>query len=174
MFFVGMALTGLGIGLSLWEGISGAGSSREQAEYMKESIGKEMELLRKQKDELSYMYRVKGENVTDQFGNKMTSLLDKVSNNILKTEETKRDSVSRSGLSYSGTIERKADIATSGQRKTSTGGQRSLLSSFEGNMLDLSMAQTREQGQIDMRLSQLEGQYKAADAASEEKFLGIF
>jgi hypothetical protein len=174
MFFVGLALTGLGVGLSLWEGITSAGSNREQAEYQAESIRKEMEMLRKQKDELSYMYRTKGGQVRDQFSNKMGTLLDRVSQNVLQTEESKRDSVARTGLSYSGTIERKADIQTSGQRQSNIRGQQGLLGGFKSNMLDLSMAETREIGQIDMRLASLEGQYKAAEAASEEKFLGIF
>ena len=173
MFFVGVALTGLGIGLSLWEGISSAGDSREQAEYQAESIRKEMELLTKQKDELSYMYKIKGENVRDQFGNKMGTLLDRVSQNVLQTEEAKRDTVAKTGLQYSGTVERKADIQTSGQRRSNVKGQQGLLSGFESNMLDLTMAQTREQGQIDQRLAGLEGQLKAADAASENYFLGI-
>jgi hypothetical protein len=174
MFFVGTALTALSVGLSLWEGASSASDSREQAEYQAESIRKEMELLRKQKDELGYMYRTKGGQVRDQFSNKMGTLLDRVQQNVLKTEETKRDSVARTGLSYSGTIERKADIQSSGQRQTNTRGQQSLLDSFGSNMLDLNMAETREQGQIDQRLAGLEGQLKAADAASDSHFLGIF
>jgi len=161
-------------GLSLWEGISGADDQRDQAKYMKESIGKEMELLRKQRGELSSQYDIKGEQVRDQYGNRMTSLLEKVNQNVLKTEESKRDSTARTGLSYSGTIQRKAEIETTSQRRAGATGQKSLLNSFNSNMLDLSMSETREMGGIDQRLAGLEGQYKAADAAEDTKFLGIF
>jgi hypothetical protein len=174
MFFWDIAIPGLSVGLSLLEGAFSASANREQAELQAESIKREMELLNKQKDELSYMYRVKGENVRDQFGNQMSSLLDRVQSSVLKTEETKRDSVQRSGLQYSGTIERKANIATDSQRRSNVKGQRSLLSGFQSNMLDLTMAQTREVGQIDQRLAGLEGQLKAAETASDEYFLGIF
>jgi len=164
----------IGVGLSLWEGIDSASSSREQARYQAESIKREMELLEKQKKELAYMYRLKGERASDQFGNKMGTLLDRVQSNVLQTEEAKRDSVQRSGLQYSGTINRKADTTLDRQRSTNIRGQRSLLSGFKESMLDLTMSETREVGQIDQRLAGLEGQLKAAEAASEEKFLGIF
>jgi len=173
MFFIGAALTGLSVGLSLWEGFSSAGDQREQAEYNKESIAKEMELLRKQKYELSRQYDVKGQQVTDRYGNRMDTLIDRVSSNLLQSEEARRDSAARSGLQYSGTIERKADIQTRSQRRQGIGRQKDLLHGFKSNMLDLSMAETREMGAIDQRLASLEGQYKAADAASETYFLGI-
>jgi len=167
MFFIDTALTVAGIGLSLWEGITSSSDEKEQAEINAESIRKEMELLRKQKEELGSMYDIKGGQVRDQFGNRMGSMLDRISQNVLQTEEVKRDSVARTGLSYSGTVERKADIQTSGQRKSNIRGQQGLLGDFKSNMMDLSMAEKREVGQIDIRLGSLEGQLKAAEAVYE-------
>jgi len=174
MFFVGTALAIAGVGLSLWEGISSAGDEREQAERSAESIKKEMELLRKQKDELSYMYRLKGENIRDKYSNQATTLLDRVQSNLLKTEEAKRESAARTGLQYSGTIERRADIEASIPRRTGVRQQKSLLDQFQGSMLDLNTNRTREMGNIDQRLAGLEGQLEAMEAAADTKFLGIF
>ena len=174
MFVIGEILTGLSIGASLWEGISSAGDQREQANAQKESILREMKLLREQKDQLRSQYGIKRGYVTDQYGNRVETLLDKVSQQMLQTREATRDSVARSGLSYSGTIERKKDISTRALRNVNQIGQKGLHLDFESSMFDIATAETRDIGQLDIQLSQLEGQYKAADAASREKFLGLF
>ena len=164
----------VGIGLSLWQGISGAQEEREQANIQKDSIGREMELLRKQKTELTKQYGVRGEQLSDKFGNKANTLLNRLSTNMLQGQEQKRDVQARTGLQYSGTVNRKSEIDSNALRSTNKLGQKSLFDQYKSDELELGFSETREQGQLDVRLSGLEGQYKAADALSNERFLGIF
>lgn len=161
-------------GLSIAEGIGGAASQREQARNSIESIDRQMNLLSKQKDELGQYYTEKKGYVTDAYGNQVTSLIDKVGQQLYATEDKYTSAMSKSNLSYSGTLSNKASMDASNLNKQYSNSTKTLTTGLKSDLSTLEYNKQKEFGQIDLQLESLKGERKMYESQSKERFLGIF
>lgn len=162
------------VGLSLFEGITGASSSREMARRGKESVEEQMKLLNRQRRELEQLYAEKGEIVTDVYGNKVTNLLERTGLNLTDISDRFDAVASRSGLAFSGTAERRRDLSERRTTLAYKSDARSLYDKLVSDRMDLDIAKSREFGNIDIQLAGLEGQADIYEAQANQRFLGIF
>ena len=171
MFFI---VAAAGIGLSLWEGYAGSQYDKQQAQINMNSIQNQMGLLDEEKKQLSTDYQNKRGNVRDRFGNRMDTLMSRLSHTMLESGEQERGLMAQSGLAHSGTVKRKSDVVKKGITSASLYGQQGLGINLKSTMDDLHFDENRDLAQIDMERERLRGEYKTQQAMSEEKFLGIF
>lgn len=149
-------------GVSLIQGAENDNATGAQAVATMESVYKQAALLRKQKQQLEKYYTERRGYMTDSYGNKVTSILDSVGQNLYDARERSDFTSSRTGLSYSGTTQKSYQNATDYMKRDATNKYKNVNLEYQTALSDLEAAKEREFGQIDMQLTQLEGQFNAA------------
>ena len=171
MFWV---LEAASIGLSLWEGYSASQDNKDQARRNMRSVSAQMGMLEKERGNLLTEYSSRNKRVTDKYGNEVKSLVSGLQGNMLDLAMQTENSSRRTGMSYSGTVEKRDRIDKDSLRNKSQSTQSDMKLGYEGNIEDLAFQQTKDMGQIDMQKRSLEAEYKTYEAQMNEKFLGIF
>jgi len=166
MFFVGLALAGVSVGLSLYQMWDQAGTEAALAEAQAKSIKKEISLLEKQKYELAEKYREKGDIVRDKYGGRVGTLLDRVGSSIEQARERGREAEAQTGLATSGTVREATGKTVGRMESASMLGQGTLKTQYESDVFDLEMAEERELGQLDYKIQSLWGQWSVAQTQS--------
>lgn len=149
-------------GVSLIQGAQQDKATADQAAATMGSVAKQAEQLRKQKQYLEKYYDERRGYMTDSYGNKVTSILDSVGQNLYDARERSDFTSGRTGLSYSGTTQKSYQTATDYMKRDATNKYKNVNLEYQTALSDLEAAKEREFGQIDMQLTQLEGQFNAA------------
>ena len=170
-----MAVVGAIIGgLSIYEGISGAGSQRESAKANIKSIDEQIALMNKQKDELAFAYGQRKEMITDQFGNKIDFLTESTSKELGEIGRGFDVASSKTGLAFSGTVESGRERTEESTRDAFGFRREGLYDMLGESLFDVEMQQMEKFGDIDLSIAGLQQQRKIEKQRSEEYFLGIF
>jgi len=159
MFFILEALAvGSMIAGAQQEG-ENAHDRRRIAFASQKSIIKESALVAKHKSELADIYRTRRGYMTDEYGNKVDSLLNRVNTSLMDVGENNRSMISKSGLSKSGTIDRMTKLSTEGLTRDLRSGQKSMFTQFSAGMNELGIRQKEEEYKADLELTRLEGEF---------------
>lgn len=172
-----MALPGsayVSIGVGLYEGITGSGKRRKQAKEQMKKTQEQMDALGKQRHELENIYNLEGRLLTDQYGNQVGNLRDKIGTRLFDLAQSENSAIAKSGLAYSGSIDSKSQLASQQQRKDFEIGSESLYDRLQKDQLGLTKSRAEDTANLDMRMAELEGQYAEYKQQSKSKFLGLF
>jgi len=170
----GFIAAGIGLGLSLLEGASGASQQRDLAQRTQQSILEEMDLLRGQRSKLEELYKQKQTLTTDTYGNKVQNLVDLVGVDLENATMQGQQMTGQTGLAYSGTVTGNVNRRKREQFSEFKGTSQTLYSKYREDLLDIQASKERELGDIETRLAGLRGQYDIAEQQSKTKFLGLF
>jgi hypothetical protein len=171
---MGFVLPAIGAGLSLYEGITGASQQRKLGEATAKSIEEQMRLLNEQRKKLGEAYEGRRNIVTDVYGNKVSSLVDRVGQTLQTIGMETDFNLGKSGLAYSGTLRKREDLTRKRVGLDYSSEQRSLYDTMRSQLADIRGSELREQGDIDTKLTQLQGELEVANIQKQSKFLGIF
>jgi hypothetical protein len=171
---MGFPFLAVAAGIGVAEGIAGAGQKRDQARTMAESVQKQIDLLGKQKSELVDLYRVKQGYMTDAYGNRVSTLLDRVGSSLADLNYDYEGAVGKTNMSFSGSVESRFADRRSQISRGARFGQESEALGLRESLLDLTMAKHREVGGIDTQITGLEGEKKLYEEQGKQRFLGIF
>lgn len=171
-----MALPGLAvsIGVGLYEGITGSSARRKQAREQMKRTQEQMDALNKQRHELDNIYNLEGRLLTDQYGNQVGNLRDKIGSRLLDLTQSENAAIAKSNLAYSGTIDSKSQMAVGQQRREFAIGAESLYDRLQKDQLGLTKSRAEDTANLDMRMAELEGQYAEYKQQSKSKFMGLF
>jgi hypothetical protein len=162
------------IGVNMLEGITSAVSNRENARMNLTSIDEQIELLNKQRRELTKAYEEKKGIAKEKFGHKESYLRETTGDRFGDIENKYDVAASKTGLAFSGTVEygreRETDVLKSGYEFT----RENLYDQLGESLLNIEMEKTDKLGQIDAQGAGLLAQRKMYDEMSRDKFLGIF
>jgi len=162
------------VGLKIGESIFGASSARDQARDNIKSIDEQIALMNKQKEELALAYGQKKEMVTDQFGNKVEQLTEGTGQALGDIREQSDVAASKTGLSFSGTVERGQGKAEERTRDAFGYKREGLYDMLGESLFNIEMQQMEKFGEIDTSVAALQQQRKIEKEKSNDYFLGIF
>ncbi len=161
-------------GVSMFEGIFGASDTRDQARLGMENIDKEMGSLRKQKEELGQYYDSRRGMLTDQYGNVVKSVVDKIDFELGEVNREADRAAGASGFAKSGTIENRKRLTSQRRREEYFSTRTSLFDRYQEDLLNQDVQKSKDLGSIDSRMNSLQYERDVLDEQSNSKFLGIF
>jgi len=153
-------IAGLTLGMNFAEGVTNASASRSAARS-------QLKLLRGAESDIKEVATKKRGMAYDSFGNKMSTLSERVGLNLADTTRKYDYEAGRSGFAYSGTVEtrRESDM---GKIKTSAKESKdTLIDSLGQSLLSIGEQESQQLGQLAAQKAQLKAQ-------SNDRFLGIF
>lgn len=166
--------TAAAIGLSLYSGISGARSQRAEAKRQIGFLNSQISLLNKSREQINEAYGAKAEIISDVFGNRSSSLVNRMANELGKVTESADSQRARSGLVSSGTVDRRETISSSFASRQFLQQNRSLLYDMENKLIENSLQQQSELSSTETRLENLRGQVELYKQQKKKRYLGIF
>lgn len=168
------ALTIAQLGLSVAEGIGGARSTRDSAKEAMKSIERQIDLIEKQKRYLQEASRARKSIARDKYGADVTSLVDRIGMSLEKSGDQFRHLAGRTGMSYSGTVERKGSQAREEAYEGFSNTIGGLSSQRRATEAELDMNLDEALNSLTMQINQLNQEKKLYKEQSKQKFLGIF
>ena len=160
-------------GMSFLEGIMGAGGARDQARTNMKSIDEQIDLLNKQREQLTLAYEQKKGITTESYAHKEGYLRETAGGKLEDIDYKYDVATSKTGLAFSGTVEtgreREMDVLQSGYEFS----RESLYDRLGASLLDIDMERADRFGQIESQITGLKGQRKTEEARSEDMFLGF-
>ena len=170
---VGLVVAGAQIGMSLFEGLSRSSDEKDLARQQYKSVQVEIKALKRHKEQLENLYSLRGKQITDEYGNRRTSLIDSLNLNLADIEKQYETGASRTNMAYSGGIDRNR-LNTVNEVRTQTENNITSLYDLMGrDLTQLEMSKASEIGQIDVSIASLNEQskmYKKAAGIASDTF----
>lgn len=169
---VGSAIAGLG--LNLLEGAFGAAATRKQGRIMYKSYGEQLNLLGKEENLISNAYTSRVETAKDIYGNKMTSLAERVG---LQTKGLNRQfdyAAGKTNMAFSGTVDASRNLEMDKLTNQFKETRQNLMDTLGKELSELDIWRQSEQGRVASEEAGLRAQRKVAKMQSNQHFLGIF
>lgn len=171
---VSAGLTGFQVGMTIGEGVFGAGQRRKEAQWMMESVDRQLELLDRQRGYLTSAYKQSVENVTDIYGNRVDTLMARIGSNLMNIQAQAEESQAATGFAYSGSIQKRRQRSRIPAFQQAELGREGILAQLGQSLLTSETQFSRDLGQLNVRTEQLRQERKQYEQKSKEKFLGVF
>ena len=162
------------IGVSMLEGILGAGSARDVARANVTSIDEQIALLNKQRKELSTAFEQKKGIATEGYERKEEYLRETTGERLGDVDYKYDVAASKTDLAFSGTVERGREKETDVLQSGYEFGRESLYDQLGANLLNIEMEKADRFGQIESQIAGLTAQRRVEDARASDRFMGIF
>jgi len=164
----------IGLGVTLYEGITGAGKNRQHGRRQKANVQDQMRRIGEQREQINELGKLRKEFATNVYGNQVKSLMDRVNEGLFKSNEAANAATQKAGMAFSGTVERNQAVNDKFARRSFSNSQDSLYDRFTEDKLSIDQGVARDQANLDVKMSELKGQEKMFDQQSKQKFLGLF
>jgi hypothetical protein len=161
-------------GVSLLEGIFSASDKRDQANLGISQVDKEMKLLRSQRGELEKFHDAKRGMLTDQYGNQVDRVVDKIGDDMSDINFESDRQHAKSGLAKSGTIDRRKRLTSQRRREGYYHERQSMFDEMQDDLLRGDVEREGGLASIDARMGGLDAQRDILKQQADTKFLGIF
>lgn len=162
------------LGLNLLEGITNAGATRKQGRIMYKSYGEQLNLLGEEEGLVGKAYSSRVETAKDIYGNKMTSLAERVG---LQTKGLNRQfdyAAGKTNMAFSGTVDASRNLEMDKLTNQFKETRQNLMDTLGKELSELGIWKESELGRIESERAGLEAQRKLAKMQKNSHYLGIF
>ena len=149
-------------------------ANREQAKISKKTLSEQIKEYQAQRGQLEEAYSYKNKLIGDIYGRRMDETRTAFGNKEFGINRKTEDTAGRTGLAYSGTVEEKGEYEMSTLKDEFASSLNQLKDTLASTQFQSTMERDKVLSDLDITISGLKGQKRAAKAADDQKFLGIF